>query len=73
MGLMPGWRERYWKKQAEERRSKSGLAVFNVDVPPAVIEDRNNRERGRQAQSITAQFFGDPPPGYSAFDRLGNE
>lgn len=37
--------------------------------PNAAMIDRERRERARAGASITAQIFGDPPPGYSALDR----
>jgi DNA-directed RNA polymerase specialized sigma24 family protein len=34
-----------------------------------LLEDRERRQRARDQQNLTSQFFGDPPPGYSALDR----
>jgi hypothetical protein len=37
-------------------------------IPPEVLADRDRR-RDLQPQDYTAEFFGDPLPGYSALDR----
>lgn len=39
-----------------------------VEVSQAMIE-RDARKRAEACRSITANFFGDPPPGYSALDQ----
>jgi hypothetical protein len=36
---------------------------------PSALEDRDRRYELRARQSLTAAFFGDPPPGRSALDR----
>lgn len=39
-----------------------------IDIPPSVLEERDRRGL-LEHSSITASFFGDPLPGYSALDR----
>jgi hypothetical protein len=36
---------------------------------PSALEDRDRRYELRAQQSLTAAFFGDPPPGRSTLDR----
>ena len=57
------------------------VPIAEIDVlrtlPPGLEEDRDRRIAARDARaesdlrqgSVTAAFFGDPPPGYSALDR----
>lgn len=35
----------------------------------AALDDRDRRTEARDRQNLTAAFFGDPPPGYSALDK----
>lgn len=35
----------------------------------AALDERDRRTEARHRQNLTAAFFGDPPPGYSALDR----
>lgn len=37
--------------------------------PQHVEEERERRLAARDRQDLTASFFGDPPPGYSALDQ----
>lgn len=48
-----------WRQRAVERTSR-----MEVD-----FRDRNAREAAANRRTLTQQFFGDPPPGYSALDR----
>jgi len=38
-------------------------------IPVDVIADRDAREAAKMLRDRTAEFCGDPPPGYSALDR----
>lgn len=38
-------------------------------APNKLFIDREHRAAARDRQDLTAQFFGDPPPGYSALDQ----
>ncbi len=49
------------------RRAERGESL--QAAPNAAVIDRERREHARAGASITARFFGDPPPGYSALDR----
>jgi hypothetical protein len=40
-----------------------------ITPSPSALEDRDRRYELRAQQSLTAAFFGDPPPGRSALDR----
>jgi hypothetical protein len=57
------------KQKYSAERAKRGYRPQSQTVPNAALIDRERRERARDAASITAQIFGDPPPGYSALDR----
>jgi hypothetical protein len=43
--------------------------VGSPRVPPEVLAERAARIAARNRRDQTAEFFGDPPPGYSALDR----
>jgi hypothetical protein len=47
--------------------SAGGAARRNLS--PLAIAQRDARRRALEQSSLTAQIFGDPPPGYSALDK----
>lgn len=60
--------------QAELRRraaaGEMGGESARVHRPPnAALIEREKRWRAMDGMSLTASIFGDPPPGYSAWDR----
>lgn len=61
-------RNKYYQKECR-RRLERGQRPVSDRASNAQIIDRERREQARERASITAQIFGDPPPGYSALDR----
>lgn len=59
-----------WKLR-REGRIDAGEHTIRSGPPNAVLLDRDKRERAADSMSLTAQLFGDPPPGFSALDRRG--
>jgi hypothetical protein len=55
-----------WSRR-EQRKSPGHEASRRPVVPPEVEADRDRRLS--IPRSLTAEFFGDPPKGYSALDR----
>jgi hypothetical protein len=43
--------------------------VGSMRAPPDVLEERDRRAAAAELRTQTQEFFGDPPPGYSALDR----
>jgi hypothetical protein len=41
-------------------------------IPEKSMAERDRRTLARSQRDLTAQFFGDPPPGYSALDQRRN-
>ncbi len=56
-----------YQNMCARRRAERGES-FQA-APSAAMIDRERREHARANASITAQFFGDPPEGWSALDR----
>jgi hypothetical protein len=56
-----------WRFYAERAREKkaSQESTSNSEV----LEERARRSAAMDRRSMTATFFGDPPPGYSALDQ----
>lgn len=52
---------------AKERRNRRNEPVIKVSVAPEIIADAARRANLKHP-SLTAAFFGDPLPGYSALD-----
>ena len=50
-------------------RQDNHKMVVVLDVPQSVLIDRDRRANA--PRSLSATFFGDPPRGYSALDRMG--
>ena len=59
-----------WQRKAMLVRGlDSGNIVDRRTHVPAEVQFECDRRRRLQHHSITAEFFGDPLPGYSALDR----
>lgn len=63
----PTWQE---KRRSQTRAVEPHQHQVNrVALGADQIADREARDAAARMRSTTAQFFGDPPPGYSALDR----
>jgi hypothetical protein len=56
--------ERDYKNHTPGHRQSGSMRT-----PPEVLAERDTRLAARDRRNQTAEFFGDPPPGYSALDR----
>jgi hypothetical protein len=43
-----------------------GHNVRSMQVPDSLLTERDALARAREQRTLTHDFFGDPPPGYSA-------
>jgi IS30 family transposase len=71
--LDPAARERRYQREwarREDRKSNPQDHARRPIIPPEVEADRDRRLSIQR--SLTAEFFGDPPKGYSALDRRLN-
>lgn len=66
---MPHKRKRVWSAERNSVPNGASIApTSHLAVPQAVIAERDYRQ-ALEHPTITAAFFGDPKPGYSALDR----
>ena len=54
------------KRQLEGVGYGSGLAVRSMYIPDGLLTERDALAAARDQSGLTQDFFGDPPPGYSA-------
>lgn len=57
------------RRKAETAREFAGASLSQL-AAPETIRDRDRRAELRGQQDFTSSFFGDPPPGYSALDKM---
>lgn len=57
------------EQKAEQRVPVADIVSAVPTVSTSAEDARARREKAAERRSLTATFFGDPPPGYSALDR----
>jgi hypothetical protein len=58
-----------WNHYYNEGGSRHGSYSVRKNPSEEALADAARRAQARERQSLTEQFFGDPPKGYSALDR----
>ena len=70
LGLRTGsWSNRLNYERYQRPETRAQHQVGSMRAPPEVLAERDARLAARDRRDQTAEFFGDPPPGYSALDR----
>lgn len=60
---------KYWAV-TQRKKTEQGIKPEARTAPNKAIIDRERRHRARYMQDITGLAFGDPPPGFSALDKM---
>jgi hypothetical protein len=56
--------------QSDGGRRAAGIGTqHSMIVKPEILADRDAREQAALRRTQTQEFFGDPPPGFSALDK----